>query len=140
MSDGVKSAVGQLAADISEAVIKPISDEVGRALEQGAQSVVGATPNQPDPLEEQKKQQKQMEEQKKKQWALRVIEWNKQLEANQQKLKQEARQKESQKKQEESEKQKVKQFKVMEKQKKAQEMTVAQVAERRTEIKKGVGG
>lgn len=135
---GIGGALKQTAADVGEAVAKPVKDEVGKAIEEGVQSVIrGTQAKLPDPLEQKKKQE---EELKKKRWAMRVIEWNKQLDEAQKKVRQENQQKITQQKQEEDEKKKVKQFKVMEGQKKKQDFSQAQLAERRAEIKRGVGG
>ena len=138
MSDGMKSGIGQAVADIHEAVIRPVTDEVGKAIEEGAQSVVGAPTQKPvDPVEQQKKQEEDL---KKKQWAMNVINWNKNLESAQQKVRQEEKQKEQQRKQEEEEQKKVKQYEVIQQQKKSQQMTALQKESRKTEIKGGVGG
>lgn len=90
---------------------------------------------QPDPQVQQKKQE---EDQKRKAWALKVIDWNKNLEAAQAKVRQEETQKRQVQNQQEEKAKEVKQFQLVKKQQK--QMNVAQVAERRTEIKKGVGG
>lgn len=130
----VGGALKQAAVDVGEAVVKPVSDEVGKAIEQGAQATF--TGPQIDPALQ---QQKQVEDQKKKAWAIKVIEWNKNLQAAQAKVRQEAQQKTLQQKQEEdSQKQKVQQYKVIEQQKKQQVMAVQQ-AQTRTEVKRGGG-
>lgn len=138
MSDGGKSGLSQLATDISEAVVKPVTSEVGQAIEQGVGSVVGSS-KPPDPGEEQKKQQKRLEEEKKKAWALRVIEWNKQLQAAQDKVRKEEEEKRRQGLGEDEEKKKVKQFEIIKKQQK-QGFSAVRVAQTKTEIKRGVGG
>lgn len=136
MSDGIKAGIGQAVADIGETVIKPVVDEVGKAIEEGVQSVVGSSA----PQDPQTQQQKQAEEQKRKQWAMHVIDWHKNLQASQQQVRMQKQQAQQAKQQEEvHEKQQVKQFKIIQNQKRA-EMNAAQVAERHTEIKKGVGG
>lgn len=137
MSDGVKAGLGQVAADIGEAIVKPVADEVGKAIEQGAQSVAGTTQK---PVDPQEKQRKDLENQKKKAWAMRVIDWHKQIQANQQKVRQENLQKTQAEGQKKNEENKVKQFQVVKKQEQQQQLSVAQVAERRSEIKRGVGG
>lgn len=131
----IGGALKQAAVDVGEAVAKPVSDEVGKAIEQGVQSTV-ASP-QIDPAAQ---QQKQEEDQKRRDWAIKVIEWNKNLQASQAKVREEQQQKELQKKQEEEqEKQKVQQYKVVQQQKRQQVMAVKQ-AQTRTEVKKGPGG
>lgn len=136
MADGIGGGVKQIISEVSKAVAEPLKDEVGKAIEVGTQSVVGATPKPQDPLEQQKKQE---DEQKRKQWAIHVIEWNKQLQENQNKYRQEQQQKVMQQKQGEQQEKQVKQFKLVEKQKK-QENIAVQMAERKTELRKGIGG
>lgn len=134
----MKSGIGQIAKDVSEAVVKPVTDEVGKAIEEGAQSVMGMPAQKPlDPAEQQKKQEEDL---KKKMWAVKVINWNKQLDMAQGKVRQENQQKQQQTKQEEDEKKKVKQYEVLQQQKKGQQMTALQKESRKTEIKGGVGG
>lgn len=140
MSDGAKSGVGQAVADISEAVIKPVTDEVGKAIEEGAQAVTGTGTHQAKPIDPAEQKRKQEEEIKKKQWAMNVISWNQQLDSAQQKVRQEGKQKEQQRNQAEDEKKKVKQFEVIQQEKKSQQMTALQRESRKTEIKGGVGG
>ncbi|OGE20332.1 hypothetical protein A3A14_02255 [Candidatus Daviesbacteria bacterium RIFCSPLOWO2_01_FULL_43_38] len=132
----IGGALKQAAVDVGEAVVKPVTDEVGKAIESGVQSTVSGP--QIDPAVQ---QQKQMEDQKRKAWAIKVIEWNKNLQAAQAKVRQEAQQKTLQQKQEEeAQKQKVQQYRVIEQQKKQQQMSVAQLAARKTEIRRGPGG
>lgn len=138
MADGIKGALAQAASDIGEAIVQPVTDEVGKAIEEGTQSVVNTPSTKPlDPVAQ---QAKQMEEQKKKAWAMRVIEWYKKIQEEQQKVHRMKQQEGQQKKQEEDEKQKVKQYQVIEQQKKAQQLTEVQKAARKTELKGGVGG
>lgn len=135
---GVAGAIKQVGADIGEAVVKPVIDEVGKAIEEGAQSVIGTPVQKPiDPVEQKKKQEEDL---KKKQWAMNVINWNKQLDMAQGKVRQEEKQKEQGKKQEEDESKKVKQYEILQQQKKSQQMTTLQKESRKTEIKGGVGG
>lgn len=138
MSDGMKSGIGQITKDVSEAVVKPVTDEVGKAIEEGAQSVMGIPTQKPlDPVEQKRKQE---EDFKTKQRAMYIINWHKQLDASQGKVRQEEKQQVQQKKQEEDEKKKVKQYEVLQQQKKSQQMTALQKESRKTEIKGGVGG
>lgn len=135
---GIAGAIKQIGGDINEAVVKPVSDEVGKAIEEGAQSVIGSAPQKPlDPVEQKRKQEEDL---KKKQWAMNVINWNKQLDSAQQKVRQEGKQKEQQQAQQDDEKKKVKQYEVLQQQKKGQQMTALQKESRKTEIKGGVGG
>ncbi len=136
MSDGIKGAVADTAQDISEGVVKPVRDEVGKAIEEGVQSVVG-TPKALDPAAQ---QQKQQDEQKRLAWARHVINWYKNIQNAQEKVRAEQLQKLQAKNAEEQQKKQVTQFEVLDKQKKRQEMSAAQIAARKTELKGGVGG
>lgn len=133
----IGGALKQAAVDVNEAAVKPVVDEVGKAIEEGVQSTVTG----PKPLDPAMQQQKRVDEQKRKDWAVHVINWNKQIQQEQQKVRGSKQQEQMQKSQEESEKQKVKQFKLVEKQQKQQvQMNTAQLAARKAEIKRGVGG
>jgi len=66
MSDGAKGNVGQLIADIGEAVVKPVVDEVGKAIEEGGQSIAGTGQFSSNPSSPQEQQKKKLEEQKRK--------------------------------------------------------------------------
>lgn len=135
--DGAKSGIGQTIAGVGESVAKPIVDELGKVLETAGQSITGSSSQpQQTPEDEQKKK---LDEDKKKQWALRVIEWNKQLQTNQQKVRQEEEQKKAAQIQAEQQQKKVKQYELIEKQQKSQQVAVAQ-AQRKTEVRGGVGG
>lgn len=136
MSDGAKSGIGQIAADINEVVVEPVKDEVGKALEQGVQSVVQG----PQAIDPAKQQQKRAEEAKGKQHALNVIEWYRKIDEEQKKVRQEKQQQLQQQKQEEAGKKQEQQSKENQKQQRRQELTAVQVAERKTEVKRGVGG
>lgn len=132
-------AVKQTAADINEAVIKPAGEELGKAIEEGVNTSLFAPPKPLDPLVQQKKQE---EEQKKKTWALRVIDWYKKIQEEQKKVREAKKQTEMVKTKEEEEekkKKKVEQYKAVEKQKVSQDLGVLQ-AQRKTEIRGGVGG
>ena len=131
----MKSGLSQAAADVKEAVVKPVVDEVGKAIEQGVQSVVN-----PQALDPAVQEKKRLEEKAKIQQLYKRIEWYKNIEDAQAKVRQDQKQKEQAKIQEEQQKKEVKQFKVLEEQKKKQEMTQVQREARRTEIKGGVGG
>ncbi len=124
--------VGAAVKDVGKEVIG--NDEVGKAIEQGAQST---TQNpQIDPAIQ---QQKRLEEQKKRNEALWVIDRYKKIDQAQMQVRQASKQEEMQKKQvEEQQKQKVQQYKVVEQQKRQQVMAVQQ-AQTRTEVKKGGG-
>lgn len=134
MSDNFKGALSQVAEGVKEAVAKPVIDEVGKAIEEGVQSVTGS--QKPlDPIAQQKKLE---EEQKRKQWAIHVIKWNETLQQNQQQVRQQKQQEEQTKKEEEKKEEQVKQYKAIEK--KQQESIALKQTQTRTETKGGVGG
>lgn len=136
MSDGVKGVVADTIKDVHEAVVKPVVDEVGKAIEEGAQSIVGS--NKPlDPVAQQKKQE---EEQKRKQWAEKTIDWYKKIDQDQAKVRAENLQKQQAKQAEENQQKQVKQYSVLEQQKKSANITAVQAAARKTEQRRGVGG
>ena len=131
MGDGDSSKLGAVA----EAVVNPVIDEVGKALEIGAQSITGtgqmATLN---PQEEAKR--KQEEEIKKRnikvflnQFKTDQAGFNQQKQSDEQKKLQE----------QDAKKQQVQQIKVFEKEKKEKSI-VEQTGKGRAEIKKGIGG
>lgn len=134
MADGFSSPAQQVAEALSEAVVKPVSDEVGKALEQGAQSVTGQTL---DPAVQQKKE---VENQKKLAWAQKVIAWYKQVDGAQKMVRQEKQQATQVQQQEQQQEREVQQYKLVEKQQKQQELTHLQKEARKTEIRGGVGG
>lgn len=138
MNDGIKTGIGQAVADVGEAVVKPVVDEVGKALEEGVSSVVSGPKIKPqDPLVQ---QQKQAEEAKRLSWARYVIDWYRRLQASQEKVRTQEQQKLAQIKQEETQENQGKQFEVIEQKRKEQQMNAVQLAGRKTEIKRGVGG
>jgi hypothetical protein len=137
MSDGAKSGLSQITSDISEAVIKPISDEVGKALESASGSIMGGSSSPPKLDPKAQAQRKQQDEQKKLQ-AMQVINnWQQKLEADIAKVRQEKDQKEHQRLQVQQQEEKVKQYRVEEKKKQA---NAALAAKNTTESRKGVGG
>lgn len=141
MSDGGKSGLTQVTNELQESIVKPVVDEVGKAIEEGVQAVLGSGPMAVRPQDPAVEQKKKQEEAQRKQWALKVIDWNRKLQEAQTKVRQENQQQQMQQQQEEVEQKKVKQFKIIEKkQKQQQQLTQAQMAERKTELKKGVGG
>lgn len=131
MSDGDSSKLGAVA----EAVVKPVVDEVGKALEIGVQSITGTGQMATlDPQEEAKK--KQEEEIKKRnikvflnQFQTDQTRFNQQKQAEEQKKLQ----------QDEAKKQQVQQIKVFEQEKKEKSI-VEQTGKGRAEIKRGIGG
>lgn len=134
--DGIKGAISDSVKDIHEAVVKPVVDEVGKAIEEGAQAIVGTTKTL-DPAVQQKKQE---EENKRKQWALRTIDWYKKIDQDQAKVRAENQQKVQAKQAEENQQKQVKQYAVLEQKRKSQSITAVQAAARKTELKRGVGG
>lgn len=133
MSDGgVKQAISEVGA----ALIKPVTDEVGKAIEQGAQSIVGSPQLDPG-----LQQQKKLAESKRRQEVLRRLDWFKKLAADQQKVGQAKKQQGQILAQEEQRKKQILQFESTNKLGKQQAAAIAiKNAQTRTETKKGVGG
>lgn len=132
-SGGSKGAVAEAGKVVNEAVVKPVLDEVGKAIEEGFQSVTGKTPT------PQQTQQRQADDQKKLAEATRKIEWWKQIEVQQAAVRQQKTQEQVQTQQVKTEEQQVKQYKVQEKK---QNLEAQEVARTRSEARagKGVGG
>lgn len=135
MSGGIKGAIQQLPADVSEAVVKPVIDEVGKVLEEGASTVVYGPP--PLKVNPQVQAQKKADDEKKKAWALGVIEWNKKLSEEQSRVRMEEKQKNLQAEADKKQEERVRQFKIEEKKR---AIPAALAARNTTEAKKGVGG
>lgn len=138
--------IGGTFEDISDAVVKPISDEVGKAIEQGVQAVVGGpkqlTPQPADAtrLSDEGKAMagKQAMEQANLIEARRKIAWWRALDEAQKKVREAEKQKQMQRKQVvQQQQQQVKQFEST--QKKKEDLNL-QRAKAKTEIKAGVGG
>lgn len=146
MSDGgIKQALGQIAQDTGEAIADPLRDEVGQALEQGAQAVISGPKPQPhDPQALQKMQEEQAkrdeENFKKKQWAEFVVARETKIEEGQVAVRMKKKQEEQAKQQEEQQEKQEEQFEMQKHNQKSADMTAIQQAARKTEIKGGVGG
>lgn len=120
--------------DVRESVVKPVMDEVGKALETGVTSVVqGPQQNPQDAPKKEEDRQKKLAA-----WRWRLEQLRK-LEESQRKVREEAKQKEMQKAQVvQAEKQKgqAEEFEIF---KKKGDLNLKR-AQRKTEIKTGVGG
>lgn len=92
-----------------EAVVKPVADEIGKALEQGAQAIAGKTPT------TQQIQQKQMQDQKDIADTQRKIDYWKQIAQAQAQVRQVKKQEDVEKNQEKKEEAKIKQYEIVEK-------------------------
>lgn len=146
MSDGSGgggfSKIGGL---VSEAVVKPVKDEVGLALETAISSITGqgtmaATPQDPDQaakIQQEQTQRTREEEQKK----ANLRSFIQRSEVDEQRFttqKQKDTQQKYQKQQEQQQQNQVRQFEVMKKQERAQSINL--VSAKNKEIKGGVGG
>lgn len=147
MSDGggIKQALGQIAQDTGEALAEPLKDEVGEALEQGAQAVIsGPKPQPQDPAAQQKAQEEQIkrdeENQKTKQWAEATVARYQKIEEEQATVRMKKKQEEQAKQQEEQEEEQKEQFELQKQNQKSADITAIQKAARKAEIKGGVGG
>lgn len=121
---------------LNQTVIRPVVDEVGKAIEAGIQSVVGG-----QTVDPQHKQQKQVEDQKNLaewRWRLQKI---KELEDSQRRIRDEQKKKQlavqQQEEQAKEENVQVKEFEIFKKQK---EVNPEIAAKGKAEIKRGVGG
>lgn len=129
-----KNIIGGTFEDIDEAIVKPVADEVGKALEQGVQTVV----SQPKP-QQPTDRNVQLETQSKLTEARRKIEWWKKLDEEQKRVRELERQKvivRTQDEQQDKESQQIKQFEIVKK----KENLALNRTQRKTEIKGGVGG
>ena len=140
MADGFAKGISQNIADIQEAIVPPVQDEVGKLVEAGVTAVTGNT-QQLDPQAEAKKKQ---EEEKRKledqQKAARIKAFFQQFQADKQHFDQVKAEEERRKREEEqkaAEEKKVKQFEIVQKQQQAQ---ISADAKGRGEYKKGIGG
>lgn len=137
MADGVGKAIGQIPQALNEAIVTPLKDEVGKALELGGQSV-GLIPSPiKDPAEEAKRK---VEEEKKKQ---NIKVFLQQYQADQQRLqaqKQQLEKEKMQKPEEEKQKKQIKQFETFEKNKKSSEINPQGQGRPEIKLGKGVGG
>lgn len=127
MADGIKGVV----ADINEAAVKPVMDELGKSIEQATQSVVrgsGAGPNPQSPAQDQVKLVE----------ARRKIAFWKNLADEQARVRAQEKTKEEERLKAEEKKKEIKQFEVVKKQESLN--TAIRAAQTKTEIKKGVGG
>ncbi len=123
---------GGVRGAVAEAVIKPVKDEIGQAIEVGVQSVTGKTPTPQQTL------QKQQEDQKKMADVQRRLQWWKNIEAQQKGLSMQKKQEDLQKKSDQKQEQKVKQFEIVQKERSLE--TAVKQAQTKTEIKGRLGG
>ena len=136
----VKAAAAGAIRNVGEVVVKPAVDEVGKAIEQGVQSVIGGPQAQPQ-LTQGQIEQNRADEQNKYTEAQRKIQWWKKLDEEQRKVREQQKSLDAARdKQETAKKQKVKQFEIVEKKKETavQQAQARVAAEKR--IGKGVGG
>ncbi len=125
-----KNVIGGTFEDLNEAVVRPVSDEVGKALEQGVQNVFQGQKQPVSGSQPEETQAKLLE-------ARRKIKWWKDLSDAQRRVREGKNQAQAQQQQAVQDKKQVKQFEVSKKQQK----NIALVrSQRKTEIKGGVGG
>lgn len=137
MSDNVKGVVGQVVADVSASVIHPVAQEVKSAVTEGIESIIGGGSA---VLQDPKiKLQKKLEEEKRKQWALSVIEKNRQLDEQLKKIRQAKDATRMQQQQEVKQEKDVKQFKVVQKQQLTKQIQI-QRSQAERKAGKGLGG
>lgn len=145
MSNGIKAGIGQFAQDVGEALVEPVKDQVGEALEQGTQAVVSSSQQTPQTPQDAQKQQadqakKQEENTKKLQWAQATIARYQKIEEEIAQIRMKKKQADQAKKQEEQQIKQEKGFELQQQAQKSADLTALQRAKARTEIKGGVGG
>lgn len=138
MADGDSTNISEVLGSVTDAVVKPVGEEIGKMIEVGAQSIMGTD----DP---QQQAQKQQEEAKKKQAdaknAAYLRDWFQKLAEEEQKGDQAAQQREQQWQARNQAEEQQEQSKKMEEAQKDQEMAVAvRNAQTSTETRRGVGG
>ncbi len=138
MSDGFKGTM----ANVAEAVVKPVVDEVGQALEVGVQSVLNTGPQKTqDPkqaqVQQQQQQQKVAQTQNDLSEARRKIQYWKELEAAQATVRQDQKQVQTQQQQANQQEAQIKQFEIVQKKK---QLPPALAMKGKAELKGGVGG
>lgn len=119
---------------ITQGIVTPIKDEIGKMVEVGVQSITGSTQNQ-DPQEEAKKK---AEDQRK---IANIRNFLQQMQVNEQKLRQSKMQEQQLKDQEQQEENQEKQVKKQQQEQKKQAVNQQTFEKQRsTEIRRGVGG
>ncbi|MFA5933497.1 MAG: hypothetical protein WCV81_04440 [Microgenomates group bacterium] len=147
MSDGqgIKQQIGQFAQDVGEAIVEPVKDSVGEAIEQGVQAVI-STPKpvsqDPGALRQQQQEQakKQEENSAKLQWAQATIARYQKIEEEQAAIRLKKKQEEQAKQQEEQVEKQEEMQDLQAKNQKSEDLVALQRAKARTETKGGVGG
>ncbi|MBI2020825.1 hypothetical protein HYS94_05450 [Candidatus Daviesbacteria bacterium] len=129
-ASGIKQ-IGEEVVETTEEVVKDTKDQVGQAIEQGVQSVVGIQ------LTPQQIQQRQLDEQKKLAKVRRDIQWYKDIQVAQKAIREKEKQKKLQKDQQIQDEKKFKQMEIIQKKK---ELPIAIKALGKAEIKRGIGG
>lgn len=134
--------VRNAASQVGEAIVKPVSDEVGKAIEEGVQAITGnyKQPQAQDPnLNPAVQAQKQQLDNKKRQNIMRFIsQYNTDKQILQQQKVKEQQKKQQEVQEDQEKKMKVRQIEVVKNQ---QKQTLAQQQARsRSERKGGVGG
>lgn len=143
MANPVKQAIIGAIQDSNEALVKPIRDEVGQALEQGIKTVIAGPPN---AQQQQVSQQQKMQNEAKRQTDLtearrKVAFWTR-IDQEQKAVRQKQTQEQAQKNQVKHEETKIKQVEVMKKQEKKNIAKDAAIKTSQAELKagKGIGG
>lgn len=147
MSDdkGIAAGIGQFAQDVGEALVEPVKDQVGEAIEQGVQAVAPPkqqpSPQTPQQLREQQAEQvkKREEEKKRLDWAQATIARYQKIEEEQAAVRAKKKQEEQVKQQEEEVEKQELGFELQQKEQKSQDIALQQ-AKTKTEVRGGVGG
>ena len=132
-----RNPIGGTFETINEIVVKPVTDEVGKAIEQGVQSVIGVPKPQPTQNPQSNSLQSTPVDNSKMLEARRRLDWYKNLESQQKRIREAQKQKQAEASKQVDEKKQIKQFEIVKKQKKDIALTQAKT---KTEIRGGVGG
>ncbi len=146
MSDsGGRSPFAQAADIAGETLMKPVTDEIGQALEQGISDTFNIPkPQQSNPADQQKQQLEKAAKDQKVQQKIQQLNWyidrNRKVEEEVKQVREAREQLWKQKQEEERQKAQVKPLEELEKTRKPQKFDVLAAAKAKAETRRGVGG
>lgn len=138
MADGIGQGIGQAIGAVAEAVVKPVADELGKAIEEGAQTIVSGPPAQSSPTD-QSSGDKQKNDQEKIAKINQYVSWQTKLEEEIEKVRKEKEQKILSQKQEDQQKMEVKQSEDLQK-KQSESVSIALKREQTKSERRGGSG
>ena len=145
MSDGGGRSPIARAADVAgETVMKPVTDEIGQALEQGISDTFNTPKPQATPQEQQKQQMEKAAKDQKVQQEIQNLNWyidqNRKLEEEIKQIREAKEQSWKKKQEEERQKAQVKPLEELEKENEQQKFDAVAAAKTKAETRRGVGG